>query len=155
MAVDIKPLLKWQPSCFTRRMEVFRHHLQRCLSVVFAQLISSSFHSSDGTSRTHEIKCLWRRILMYLVMKSEENIKTECTRILPRERNNNQSCLLSKICKCAWNSNERTLQATSKLSLAGRFGPFCKYDMAIDVTDQLQSGVPVLPVIFFTRCKHI
>lgn len=50
---------------------------------------------------------------------------------------------------------KRTLQATSKLSLAGRFGPFCKYDMAIDVTDQLQSGVPVLPVIFFTRCKHI
>ena len=40
-----------------------------------------------------------------------------------------------------------TLQATSKLSLAGRFGPFCKYDMMTNRTVNPQNGDPVLPVI--------
>ena len=41
-----------------------------------------------------------------------------------------------------------TLQATSKVSLAGRLEPFCAYDMTINLFDNPRSGDPVLPAIF-------
>ena len=46
-----------------------------------------------------------------------------------------------------------TLQATSNVSLTGRFEPFCTLDMATSFKAKPQSGDPVLPVIFLLSMK--